>query len=108
MIHPLLEKDCHALGRVTSGTLLLSRNAAVPWFILVPDTELQDMLDLPAGELAAVTADCARVSDFIKRELGYAKVNFAGIGNVVPQMHLHRWRNIRKSSPGPMALRGSS
>lgn len=89
MIHPQLAADCHTLGRLASGTLLLNRNASVPWFILVPDTERQDVLDLPADELAVVTADCARVSDFIKRELGCAKVNFAGLGNVVPQMHLH-------------------
>lgn len=89
MIHPQLAKDCHTLGRVASGTLLLHRNASVPWFILVPDTGLRDVLDLPPAELAAVTADCAAISDFIKRELGCAKVNFAGLGNVVPQMHLH-------------------
>jgi diadenosine tetraphosphate (Ap4A) HIT family hydrolase len=36
-----------------------------------------------------VLADCVAVSGFIKNVLGYAKVNFAGLGNVVAQMHLH-------------------
>ncbi len=89
MIHPQLLEDCHQLGQMESGALLLHRNAGVPWFILVPDTELADVLDLPAEELAKVTADSARVSTFIKQVIGCAKVNFAGLGNVVPQMHLH-------------------
>ena len=89
MIHPQLLQDCHHLGRLASGELLLNRNAALPWFILVPETTLQDVLDLPRDSLAAVISDCQRLSVFLKKELGYDKVNFAGLGNVVPQMHLH-------------------
>lgn len=81
--------DCHVLGTLARSTLLLHRNAALPWFILVPHTALADVLDLPGPLLLEVLADCAAVSAFIKEELGYDKVNFAGLGNVVPQMHLH-------------------
>lgn len=88
-IHPQLLQDCHHLGQLQATDLLLHRNASVPWFILVPDTPLQDFLDLPAEHGQAVLADCAAVSGFIKKLLGLDKVNFAGLGNVVPQMHLH-------------------
>lgn len=88
-IHPQLLADCHRLGTLDSGVLLLSRNASLHWFILVPDTELEDVLDLPAAQLPTVLADCRSVAAFLKEELGYPKVNFAGLGNVVPQMHLH-------------------
>ena len=89
MIHEQLLQDCHVLGSFEHCTVLLNRNAAVPWFILVPDTPLQDLLDLEPGMLTGVTAECQRVSRFLKQGLGYDKVNFAGLGNVVPQMHLH-------------------
>jgi diadenosine tetraphosphate (Ap4A) HIT family hydrolase len=81
--------DCHHLGRLPATEVLLNRNASLPWFILVPDTQLSDVLDLPAEHREAVLADCAAVSAFIKQVLGFAKVNFAGLGNVVPAMHLH-------------------
>jgi diadenosine tetraphosphate (Ap4A) HIT family hydrolase len=81
--------DCHHLGRLPATEVLLNRNASLPWFILVPDTRLSDVLDLPAEHREAVLADCAAVSAFIKQVLGFAKVNFAGLGNVVPAMHLH-------------------
>ncbi|MEP5765724.1 MAG: HIT family protein [Halieaceae bacterium] len=89
MIHPQLEADCHRLGKFEACTLLLHRNASLPWFILVPDTGLADVLDLPPQLMSTVLQECTVVSRFIKQELGFHKVNFAGLGNVVPQMHLH-------------------
>ncbi len=88
-IHPQLIADCHYMGALSACDVLLNRNAAVPWFILVPDSQLADVLDLPQTQGRAVMSECAAISAFIKGELGYTKVNFAGLGNVVPQMHLH-------------------
>jgi len=84
-----LLQDCHHLGRLPASDVLLNRNAALPWFILVPETRLGDFLDLPEEHRQAVLAECASVSAFIKQVLGFEKVNFAGLGNVVPAMHLH-------------------
>lgn len=81
--------DCHVLGRLPASTLLLNRNAALPWFILVPQTPVRDFLDLPDEQRLVVLAECAGVSRYIKQVLGFEKVNFAGLGNVVPAMHLH-------------------
>lgn len=81
--------DCHYLGSLPATELLLNRNDRLPWFILVPDTRLQDVLDLPEEHRHAVFDDCVAVSAFIKQALGFDKVNFAGLGNVVPDMHLH-------------------
>jgi diadenosine tetraphosphate (Ap4A) HIT family hydrolase len=89
MIHPQLLADCHRLGRLEECELLLHRNALLPWFILVPATAVDDVLDLDPDDLQRVLAGCAAISRYIKRELDYPKVNFAGLGNVVPQMHLH-------------------
>jgi diadenosine tetraphosphate (Ap4A) HIT family hydrolase len=116
-IHPQLLADCHYLGQLATSGLLLHRNATVPWFILVPDTELHDYLDLPQEHREAVLADCVLVSQFIKQVLGFEKVNFAGLGNVVPQMHLHIigragvdpcwpqpvWGNLIESEPYELA-----
>ena len=88
-IHPQLLTDCHRLGRLPATHLLLHKNAAVPWFILVPETTLRNLLDLPTGERDAVLADCKRVSDYLIGTRGDTKVNVAWIGNVVPQLHVH-------------------
>lgn len=88
-IHDQLLTDCFRLGRLEACHVLLHRNAALPWFILVPETGFQDLLDVPENERDRMVAEAAAVSGFVKRSLGYPKVNFAAIGNLVPQLHLH-------------------
>ena len=88
-IHPQLLADCHLVGALPSGLLLLHRNAVLHWFILVPDSDLNDVLDLPRAQAGEVFDDCLSISAFLKQGLSYPKINFAGLGNQVPQMHLH-------------------
>lgn len=88
-LHPQLLLDCHHLGRLDLCDLLLHKNAAVPWFILVPETDMHDLLDLPEKLRTTAMNEAAAVADFVKKILHYPKTNFAAIGNVVPQLHLH-------------------
>ena len=88
-IHPQLLADCHRLGRLELCHVLLNKNAALPWFILVPQTAVADLLDLQPAQRTAALNGAAVIAQLIKRYLGYAKINFAAIGNIVPQLHLH-------------------
>ena len=88
-LHPQLRADCHLLGSFELSLVLLNRNAALPWFILVPRTDATDLLDLDVGDRKLAIDESARVSAYVKSELAFPKVNFAAIGNVVPQLHLH-------------------
>ena len=88
-IHPQLLLDAHFIGTFPTCGVLLHKNAVVPWFILVPETEIVGLLDLPQEILMAVMEEAALISSFVKQTFGCAKINFASIGNVVPQLHLH-------------------
>ena len=88
-INPQLLADCHRLGRFEFCHVLLNKNAALPWFILVPETAVADLLDLPEAQRTVALSEAAVIAQLIKRHLGYLKINFAAIGNVVPQLHLH-------------------
>ena len=81
--------DCHQPGRFEYCHLLIHRNASVPWFILVPETEINGLLDLPEEPRNRALHKASLVSRIFKWELNYPKINFAGVGNVVPQLHLH-------------------
>ena len=99
--------DCHHLGWLHASAVLLNRNAAVPWFILVPQTQMHDVLDLPDDQREAILAECAAVSRFIKQQLGFDKVNFAGLGNVVSTMHLHIIGRHSKDACWPQPVWGN-
>jgi diadenosine tetraphosphate (Ap4A) HIT family hydrolase len=88
-VHPQLLADCHCIGRLDHCYVLLHKNALLPWFILVPETTVSDLLDLPEDMRTAVMKEAALIGQFIKSDMGYPKINFAAIGNVVPQLHLH-------------------
>jgi diadenosine tetraphosphate (Ap4A) HIT family hydrolase len=89
-IHPQLLHDCHRLGQFRLCHVLLHKNAAVPWLILVPETASPgDLLDLPGQVRNMAMEEAAIAAHFIKSEFALSKINFAAIGNVVPQLHLH-------------------
>ena len=89
LLHPRLAADTHTLGALASALLLLHREAALHWFILVPDTDRDDLTDLAADERGRLLWDAAALGHFLKAEFAYPKVNVAALGNVVPQLHLH-------------------
>jgi len=89
VIHPQLLADCHHLGRLEISHLLLNKNAVLPWFILVPEYGVGDLLDLAPQKRNLVMTEAASIAGFVKGHFALAKINFAAIGNVVPQLHLH-------------------
>lgn len=88
-LHPQLATDCHPLGRLGSSQLLLHRNAALHWFILVPETDHLDLLDLPPSLRKELLDDAALVGEYLKDTLAYPRVNVGALGLLVPQLHLH-------------------
>jgi diadenosine tetraphosphate (Ap4A) HIT family hydrolase len=88
-IHAQLISDTHGLGRFERCAVLLHRNASVPWLILVPDTSETEFLMLDSELRAQVLDEAARAGKFIRTYFGATKLNFAALGNVVPQLHLH-------------------
>ncbi len=89
IIHPQLITDCKILGRIHDSHVLLHKNSAVTWFILVPETTTLEFLDLPESLQTTLIQQCSRIARFIRQETLSTKINFAAIGNQVPQLHLH-------------------
>jgi len=88
-LDPRLEQDCFVLGRLKLCRLLLMNNAAVPWYILVPDTAATEICDLNLMAQAILYDEINVVSRYVKGVAGVEKLNVAAIGNVVRQLHIH-------------------
>jgi len=89
-IHPQLLADCHRLGELSLSTLLLNRNAAVPWFILVPHAAQTELCDLAPRDRAALDTEIDAVCALLRREFpAVTKLNVAALGNQVAQLHVH-------------------
>ncbi len=88
-LHPRLEADCHKLGDTAKGVLLLHKNASLPWFILVPDTDASALYQLEGEQRRAIEDEWNLVAAWVHQHYHCKRVNVAAIGNLVPQLHLH-------------------
>ncbi len=88
-LHPQLASDCYTLGQLGSSTLLLHKNAHVPWFILVPDTNATEIFHMDEPQQAEILSAINQLTRFIEAQFTPDKINFATIGNLVPQLHIH-------------------
>mgnify|MGYP000888573353 CR=1 FL=1 len=70
--------------------VLLAKNAAWPWLILVPMREDKvEIIDLSAVEQGEMWREIEKVSRALRSLLAPDKLNVAAIGNVVRQLHIH-------------------
>jgi len=90
-LHPQLLADCHRLGRFSLSHVLLHRNAALPWLILVPEVPpgISELYELDAASRRELDDEVDAVAPYLKRVFGAQKINVAAIGNLVPQLHIH-------------------
>ena len=88
-INDQLLTDCHVLGTLDRASVLLNRNAAVGWLILVVDTDAVDWHELDDAEHARVSGQVRALSHFVAHRFDAHKLNVATLGNQVSQMHVH-------------------
>lgn len=88
-LHPQLDEDSVLLAESNQLWVLLNKNAAVPWFILVPKGKYRDLDDLTPDQRNTLFFCADRLSDLLRSGFRAEKINIAALGNMVPQLHLH-------------------
>lgn len=89
-LHPRLAADCMVLGELPLCLVLLQNNSLFPWLVLVPKINgLREIIDLPPEDQQVLMAEIAAVSSVVKEVFAPYKLNVAGLGNVVEQLHIH-------------------
>ena len=84
-----LATDSHELFEWRHCHLRLHKNATLPWLIIIPKSHLIEFHDLPTELQLEITHISQIASGYFKSEHGVEKINFAAIGNVVQQLHVH-------------------
>lgn len=89
VLDPTLLEHGSVLGRTAHCHVLLAHDAAIAWFMLVPETPEVELCDLPPALHAALFTDAHRLARAVRERFEADKLNVAAIGNVVRQLHLH-------------------
>lgn len=88
-IHPQLLADTHPLLVDGNCHIRVHRNASLPWVILIPDTTCVELCELSTEQQLHITRLGRQIGRCFTQQFGAEKINFAAIGNVVQQLHIH-------------------
>ena len=106
-LDPRLRADCFELGKLGFCRLLLLDNAAVPWFILVPDREgITEIYQLSDADQAQLMRESTALSKALVDLFQPKKLNVAALGNMVPQLHVHHIVRYRGDAAWPAPVWG--
>ena len=106
-LHPQLEKDCITLGRLSLCRLLLMNDKQFPWFILVPEIEgITEIFQLDKQQQCLLIEESSYLAERLNVIYKADKINFAAIGNLVPQLHVHHVVRYRTDKAWPAPIWG--
>jgi diadenosine tetraphosphate (Ap4A) HIT family hydrolase len=106
-LHPQLEKDCIAIGKLQLSHLLLMNDSRFPWFILVPEIEgVTEIYQLSKQQQSLLIEESSVLAEKLNTHYKADKINIAAIGNLVPQLHLHHVVRYRSDKAWPAPVWG--
>lgn len=129
LLHPRLEADTLALGRLPLSLLRLMNDATWPWLILVPqrpgfgeaglgepgpgevgpgEAYVREICELPPTDRALLIEEIALVSDALRDLFRPDKINVGALGNLVPQLHVHVLARFTTDPAWPAPVWGKS
>ena len=90
-LHERLAEDSILVTSLLLSQLRLARDARFPWAILVPARpDVSELTDLEAADQSQLWAEILWVSRALQTLHSPDKINVAALGNLVPQLHVHR------------------
>lgn len=103
-----LEKDTISIGDFPLCTLLLSKDANYPWFILVPRRAgVQEIFQLSEEDQRQLLWESSYVSEKLKDVFSADKMNVAALGNQVRQLHVHHVVRYETDAAWPAPIWGA-
>jgi diadenosine tetraphosphate (Ap4A) HIT family hydrolase len=106
-LHPRLAADSIVIGRFDLSLLLLSKDANYPWCILVPQVEdVFEMYHLGEQEQIQLVRESCRLSEVMTSVFDAHKMNVAGLGNIVRQLHIHHVARFEGHPAWPQPIWG--
>lgn len=104
-LHARLAADTVVVGHFPLSTLLLSKDANYPWYILVPRREdINEIYHLAQDDRMQLLHESCVLAESIVDLHSPDKINIATIGNMVPQLHMHHVARYKDDTawPGPV------
>jgi diadenosine tetraphosphate (Ap4A) HIT family hydrolase len=104
-LHPQLEHDTDLIGHFPLCKVLLHKDNAAPWIILVPQREnVKEFHHLLMADQQQYLIESQVICQALEALFTPDKINLGSLGNIVPQLHLHHIARFKNDIawPGPI------
>lgn len=107
ILHPQLAADSITIGEFPVSLLIMIKDAAYPWFVLVPQiSDLKDAYQLSKDQHMQVTRESRVLCTALMAGFLGEKMNVAALGNMVPQLHIHHIVRRKNDAAWPAPVWG--
>lgn len=107
-LHPQLAADTVEICRLALCRVLLSRDSAFPWLVLVPQRAgVREIHELSPRDRARLSDEIDLAARVMASLFAPDKMNVAALGNVVSQLHVHVVARYRTDRAWPKPIWGS-
>jgi diadenosine tetraphosphate (Ap4A) HIT family hydrolase len=106
-LDPRLEFDSSFVAEIGLSQVRLSHDSRYPWLILIPQiNDLSELDDLSFEQQIDVLKASNILSSVLKGSYAAHKLNIAGLGNMVKQLHLHHVARFEYDDAWPNPIWG--
>jgi diadenosine tetraphosphate (Ap4A) HIT family hydrolase len=88
-LDPGLEELSAFVMNLSLCQVRLYNNASFPWIMLIPHTDVIEIVDLNEADQQILMKEICQASTVMRQLYSPKKLNVASLGNVVPQIHVH-------------------
>ncbi len=108
-LHSQLEKDTNCIGEFKLCKILLHKDNAVPWVILVPKKEnLKEIHHLSNSDQHQLLKESQIICLALEHLFAPDKLNVAALGNMVSQLHVHHVARFKNDIAWPAPIWGNT
>ena len=102
-----LERDSIEVCELSLCQIRLINDANYPWLLLVPRrVNVTEIIDLTEQDRTQLMREVTQVAHALKAETRCDKLNFAAMGNMVAQLHVHVIARFRTDAAWPKPVWG--
>ena len=106
-LHPQLAADSIIIGQFDISLLLMIKDAAYPWFVLVRQiVDIKDAYQMSEVEHIQVLRESRALCTALMAGFKGEKMNIAALGNMVPQLHIHHIVRSENDAAWPAPIWG--
>lgn len=108
-LHPQLANDTTQIGEFPLSLVLLHKDCAVPWLILVPKcAQATELYQLSMQDQQQFLLESQAINKMLEETFQPDKLNLGAIGNMVPQLHIHHIARFKNDIAWPAPIWGNT